>query len=235
MRTDSARLRYPLPDYCRGLAILLMFAFHGWYDLSVFGFVEMDFSSPFWRGLRGIIVSLFCLTAGASLYWAHHKGIRWRALGIRQGQLALGALLLTVFSLLAYPDAWIFFGILHFFVVSLLVSLPWVKAPVLATVAGFALIMAERLNMPGTDPWIHRALQPVLNLPDGSIDRMYLLPWLGVVWMGIGLGHMPWLKTPAHLPKLDWLQWMGQHPLSLYLIHQPILFGLAWLLYQTTA
>lgn len=236
LNPDSDR-RYPLPDILRGVAIVLMMLFHGWYDLSVFGFVSMDFQDPLVRGVRGIIVGLFCTMAGASLYWTHAREFRWHALLRRQSQLILAALLLSLFSLLAYPEAWIYFGILHFFVVALLISLPLVRWPLLAGVLGAALVLAERLGLPGSDPWLHDHLQPILGLPDGSIDRMYLLPWLGVVWIGIWLARMPLLQRPIPLAlhhHTRWLRWMGQRPLSLYLIHQPILFGLAALLWLLT-
>lgn len=228
---SGIRQRYPIPDLLRGLAIVLMFLFHGWYDLSVFNFVSMDFHDWRWRSFRAVIVGLFCLMAGASLYWSHHRGIRWRPLVIRQSQLAAGALILSIFSYFAYPDAWIFFGILHFFVVALLISLPLVRFPRAALLLGCAVIVAERLGLPGTDPWVHSLLQPLFGLPDVSIDRMYLLPWLGVVWIGIWLATQPVLALRWQPKRLHWLRWMGQHPLMLYLVHQPVLFGLAWLLY----
>lgn len=229
--SSAVNPRHPLPDYLRGLAIVLMILFHGWYDLSVFNFVSMDFNDWRWRSFRAVIVGLFCLMAGASLYWSHHQGVRWHSLAKRQAQLAGGAAILSVFSYFAYPEAWIFFGILHFFVVALLVSLPLVNWPRMALFLGILLIAAERVGMPYTDPWIHQWLQPLLGLPNVSIDRMYLLPWLGVVWIGIWLATQPVMRLPWRSEQLNWLQWMGQHPLSLYLIHQPILYGLAWLLY----
>lgn len=216
----------------RGSAILLMIFFHGWYDLSVFGFVTMSMQDPFWFSLRAIIVTLFCLTAGASLVWAHGQAIRWRSFGKRQLQLAGGALLVTAFSLLAYPAHWIYFGILHFFVIALLLTLPLLRWPKVSLMLGLGLVMAERLGLPFTDPWVVERLRPWLNLPAGTMDRMYLLPWLGVVWIGVWLGHQSWWRGPmGTFPGRSILIGMGQRPLLIYLIHQPILFGLAWLLY----
>lgn len=227
----SPPTRYPRPDVMRGSAILLMIFFHGWYDLSVFGFVTMSMANPVWYSLRAVIVSLFCLTAGASLVWAHSKGMRWRAYAKRQGQLALGALIVTVFSLVAYPTHWIYFGILHFFVLALFFSLPLLNFPRLSLILGVSLIAAERLGVPYTNPWAYDLLQPILNLPGGTMDRMYLLPWLGVVWVGIWLGHQPWLRGGLpDFPAKSLFIWLGQRPLVIYLVHQPVLFGLAWAL-----
>ncbi|WLD59581.1 DUF1624 domain-containing protein [Salinispirillum sp. LH 10-3-1] len=228
----AAPTRYPRPDVMRGSAILLMIFFHGWYDLSVFGFVAMSMADPVWYSLRAVIVSLFCLTAGASLVWAHGKRTRWSAYAKRQGQLAAGALIVTAFSLIAYPTHWIYFGILHFFVLALLISLPLLRLPRLSLVLGLLLIAAERFGVPYTDPWMYNVLQPMLNLPSGTMDRMYLLPWLGVVWVGVWLGHQPWLRQGMpEFPGRRTIVWLGQRPLMIYLVHQPVLYGLAWLLY----
>ncbi|MFC3853102.1 heparan-alpha-glucosaminide N-acetyltransferase [Salinispirillum marinum] len=230
--TSQHTARFERPDVLRGFAIVLMMFFHGWYDLSVFRFVDMSMKDPLWFSLRAVIVGLFCLTAGASLVWANGQHIHWPHWAKRQGQVALGALLVTAFSLFAYPDSWVYFGILHFFVVALTVSLPLLKHPRAALFLGLLLIVAERLNAPFTDPWVYDILQPLLNLPSGTLDRMYLLPWLGVVWLGIWLGHQPWLKgtVPVFYGKQT-LLWLGRRPLLVYLVHQPVLFGLAWLVY----
>lgn len=224
--------RFERPDVLRGFAIVLMMFFHGWYDLSVFRFVDMSMANPVWYSLRAVIVGLFCLTAGASLVWAHAQRIRWRHWAKRQSQIAFGALLVTAFSLFAYPDNWVYFGILHFFVVALTISLPLLKHPKAALLLGLLLIVAERFSAPFTEPWVYDIFQPLLNLPGGTLDRMYLLPWLGAVWLGIWLGHQPWLRgdVPEFFGKQK-LIWLGQRPLLVYLLHQPVLFGLAWLIY----
>ncbi len=225
--------RWQLPDALRGLAILLMVVFHGWYNLSVFRVVEMDFDALFWQSFRAVIVTLFCVTAGASMVWSfsrYNGAGRWLR---RQCQLIVAAAAITGFSLLAYPDAWVYFGILHFFVVAYLLSLPLVNHPRTAILLGALLIMAERAALPLTGPWVFETLQPLIDLPTATMDRMYLLPWLGVFWIGMGSASWPgWQARLPAFPGQPALRWLGQHPLTLYLAHQPVLFGLTALLFS---
>jgi uncharacterized membrane protein len=58
-----------------------------------------------------------------------------------------------------------------------------------------------------------------------------LLPWLGVVMIGIAVGH--WLSLQQFRPLRPlsritphWLIWMGRHSLLIYMVHQPVLIGL---------
>ncbi|MEO6024053.1 MAG: heparan-alpha-glucosaminide N-acetyltransferase domain-containing protein, partial [Burkholderiales bacterium] len=62
-------------------------------------------------------------------------------------------------------------------------------------------------------------------------DYVPLLPWFGMVLIGVAVGH--WIKARA--PFKDWrarslvtkaLVWGGRHSLILYLLHQPIFIGL---------
>ena len=65
-------------------------------------------------------------------------------------------------------------------------------------------------------------------------DYVPLFPWSGVLLLGLAAGH--WLiardfgalSPLAHAPRI--LQFLGRHSLVVYLVHQPILFGLLMLL-----
>ncbi len=74
-----------------------------------------------------------------------------------------------------------------------------------------------------------------------TLDWRPLLPWAGVVLIGLGLAR-------AALPRLAdwrWVSWRaarwpgrvfafaGRHSLAIYLVHQPILFGLLWAIAAT--
>ena len=72
------------------------------------------------------------------------------------------------------------------------------------------------------------------------LDYFPVIPRFGVVLLGIGVGNL--LYTDDRVPALfrqrpSWamptvgLQWLGQHSLVIYLLHQPILFGVLWVLY----
>ena len=61
---------------------------------------------------------------------------------------------------------------------------------------------------------------------------MPLAPWLGVVLIGVALGHAlvaNGFRTLAPLTAAPaWLMWLGRHSLAVYMVHQPVLLGLLW-------
>lgn len=225
-------------DSGRGLAIILMVVFHLGYDLSTFQFVSFDFNDAFWRGFRTLIIVLFFGVSGWTMTLRHSQPIHWPRFLKRFGQVASGALLISSVTLVLFPQQWIYFGILHFFALSMWVALPFRSRPYLALVTALTIILLDV-----TQPWFHftplyNALQPWLHLPNSTLDIARFTPWFAVVLLGIFFGHV----TPtAPLSNFIWrirrsdtsqtpqktslLQWAGKHPLSLYLIHQPILYG----------
>jgi len=64
-------------------------------------------------------------------------------------------------------------------------------------------------------------------------DYVPLFPWMGVLFLGIALGHLlvrsdfRAIAPLARLPR--GLAWLGRHSLAVYLLHQPVLFGVLWL------
>ena len=72
---------------------------------------------------------------------------------------------------------------------------------------------------------------------------MPIFPWLGVVLIGIGLATLwrqrgfalaPWLaRINESPPRL--LVFLGTWALTVYLVHQPLMLGLLWLVRRATA
>jgi uncharacterized membrane protein len=60
-----------------------------------------------------------------------------------------------------------------------------------------------------------------------------LAPWAGVVLVGIALGHAlarSGFRAVAPLATAPVaLRWLGRHSLPVYMVHQPILLGVLWL------
>jgi uncharacterized membrane protein len=70
-----------------------------------------------------------------------------------------------------------------------------------------------------------------------TLDWRPLTPWAGVALVGLGAARLPgvlaWLMRPdrwrARSAPMRGLAFAGRHSLFVYLVHQPILIGLVWL------
>lgn len=231
--THTRRVRLISIDQMRALALVLMAVFHFGYDLSVFGYLNFDAKAPFWAVFRSIIVTLFFLSVGASMALANANGIRWRAFWMRELRIVAGALTFTIATWMLYPDSWIWFGVLHFIAVASLLALPQVHTPRLALITGVAILALFNLTDWFNLAPVYQALRDPLNLPDRTMDLTRLIPWLGMVYIGIYLGHRRFfgLNRLPFLPTAGPFLWLSRHSLGFYMIHQIPLYGLAWLIY----
>lgn len=208
-------------DIIRGFTIILMIFFHFSFDLNNFGFLHFDIlNSPFWYALPRVIVFLFLLAVGMSLTLAHGKQINWPSFWIRFLKIAAFALLISIVTRLLFPDNWIYFGTLHAIALISLFSLPFLKRPRLAFAVALLLFIPS-LFFDFNLPWF--------QLPHQSWDYISPFPWLGASLMGIFAVHkgMHLISLPDNA-KINALNFLGRHSLFIYLIHQPILFGLVY-------
>ncbi len=240
----SANARLQSVDLLRGLAVALMIGFHFSYDLAHFGFARFDFyRDPFWLHARTLILSTFLLTAGISLTLATRSGVRWRPYLRRLGWIAGCAALISLASHLMFGPRWIFFGVLHFIAVASLIGLPFVRAPRLALAAGLALLVfGNSFVHPVFDRPVLQWIGLMTRKPPTE-DYVPLLPWFGVVLVGVFLGDRLWARAPSarlarwrsDRPTARLLACAGRHSLPIYMLHQPLLIGALWLVKRTLA
>ncbi|MGZ8251919.1 MAG: DUF1624 domain-containing protein [Methylophilaceae bacterium] len=228
--TSASQARYPAIDALRGAAIVLMIAYHFCFDLNQYHHIHQDFyQAPFWLGARAFIVTLFLLIAGISLSLsAQNEGGQSRLK--RLLKLAACAALVTLGSMLMFPQSYIFFGVLHFILVASLIGLLMLRCYWLNLVLGIIILLVGLyFAHPVFDqPW----LQWVGLMTHKPITEDYvpLLPWLGVVLLGIFTGknllaRPAWLKYNTRGQPMRGLTWLGKRSLLIYMIHQPILLA----------
>ncbi len=227
---QEAGARVPAVDALRGLAVLAMIAFHFCFDLAYFRFAGWDFyRDPFWLHARTAILSSFLLLAGASLVLAQRTQQGRDRFRRHVLQVAACALLVSVGSYLVFPRSYIWFGVLHAIAVSLLLIRPLAARPAIALALGIAVIAAGVVY---TDPVFASRYWGWLGFAPGkpiTEDYVPLFPWTGVMLLGIPLGHalvrnrFRAIAPLARLPRP--VLWLGRHSLLVYLVHQPLLFG----------
>jgi uncharacterized membrane protein len=229
-------------DLGRGLAIAGMVAYHLGWDLADFHLVSPDL--PFTPGMRllsHVVASVFLGLVGASLALAHAHGFNQRAFWRRFGIVAGAAALVTAGSLVFAPGEGIFFGILHCIAAASLVAAPFVTWPARASLAAGLAAIAAPFAVHSSlfdPPWL-LWLGLGEALPN-TLDWYPLLPWAGVVFLGLSLarapGVMPRLTSPERWrtgsSPARAICFAGRHSLLFYLLHQPIFLGL---LYALTA
>jgi uncharacterized membrane protein len=211
-----------------------MIVYHFAWDLGELRLVATDIREiPAWNLFARAIAASFLFLAGMGLVLAHGRGLRARAFLRRLAMVGGAALAVTAGTYLAFPDAYIFFGILHCMAAASVLALPFIRARVALTLVAAALCLAlpHLVGAPGLTSHGFAFLGLSTRVPNTN-DFVPIFPWLGFVLLGIGGMRLcrPLLEAlperaggfPAPLRALAWA---GRHSLVIYLLHQPIIFG----------
>lgn len=221
-------------DVVRGLAIVAMIAYHFAFDLRYFGVTHSDFEhARFWLAARATILSTFLATVGVSLALAGAARVTLARHLARVARIAVCALGVTLASFALFPQSFIYFGVLHAIAVIAIVAWPLRDKPGVATMLGVAIVVAGlALAHPAFDAPAWSWIGLMTHKPRTE-DYVPLLPWSGVTLIGIGLGHALRRRRFAPLDSLPRapraLAWLGRHSLAIYMLHQPVLIGVLWL------
>jgi uncharacterized membrane protein len=232
-------------DLFRGCAILFMIILHLFWDLDYFGILPLNKNL---YSLNLIVPIMFFLLVGIcqavnnNKYQQHPKKMYLRTIQRGLWVLNLG-MLFTLLTTIVLPDRPIMFGVLHCIGCCIILSIPFIKFKaagnaVLATsiiIAGIFIgtyFTVENPNILQLATGIHES-----NIGQHTIDYFPLLPWLGVCILGIALGNILYKDNKRRFPLPDLSKhkptklfaWLGQHSLTIYLLHQPIIAGLLFL------
>ena len=229
---NMMKKRFDILDAWRSLAIVLMVTYHFLYDLALFGVItwEQMFSAPL-NILQKFICCSFIFLAGASA--------RFSRSNLRHGLVVLAAHILVVIGAMVGGQT-IRFGVLallgsgmviYHFVGKYLQRIPGL---LLAAVSGALYFL--------TDIWTNsiavsaKWLYPLgLTYPGfSSADYFPLMPWLFLFLIGTAFGG--WCLRSREHPLLTAslpapLTWLGRHSLLIYVLHQPVLFGISMLIW----
>lgn len=221
-------------DALRGLAVIAMVAFHFTFDLANFRVVAADFyRDPFWLHARTAILSSFLLLAGVSLVLAQRTARGRAGFWRHVATIAACALLVSAGSHVAFPQSYIWFGVLHMIALTLVLVRPLAAYPWAALLLGAAVIVAgNAFAAPAFDgqPW---GFVGFATVKPRTEDYVPLFPWAGVVLIGIAAGHAlirSGFRAVAVFGRAPrFVRWLGRHSLAVYMVHQPVLFGAVWL------
>lgn len=234
-------------DAGRGAALLLMLLYHGLYNLKHFGnYPGLPLDNLFWHLFQRGTASFFILLLGVSLGLSRDRARGGTAGGaglfpkyLKRGLYIFAwGLVITLVTRPLLGEGYIVFGILHLAGLSVILAYPFLARPYLGLPAGILLIAAGPLasNTRVGFPWLlWLGLRPEAFY---TADYFPLVPWFGLVLLGIAGGRALYpghsrgfpLGDRSHLAPVRGLCFLGRNSLLFYLLHQPLLLGLFYLL-----
>ena len=225
--------RIQIIDALRGLAVVLMVIHHLLYNLVEFlDAPEWLFTNPVFDVLHYIFAGLFISLSGISSRFSRGN--------IKRGliTLAFAAAISVVTYLMDMP---IWFGVLHLLGFSMLFFgftrkfwdlIPRKASPALFIALIVACSLAASYAKPVVDGPLARIVVSVLGWPQQgfvSYDYFPILPWLFVFLLGTWAGiYIAERKLPARFYEFEapFFPKVGRKALLIYILHQPVLYGL---------
>ena len=215
---EQAKQRIELMDAARGLSLCLMVIHHFLYDLVVFaGAPTQLFWNPVFNTLHYFFAGLL------------RRGLRALAvaLGITAATYFMG--MTVVFGVLhLLGTCMLLYGLTQRFFTALNGRVPWL-VPVLCAAGVLATArLADGLPTETPHLWILGLVTPEFH----SSDYFPLLPWLFVFLLGAWAGkYVRERRLPAwfYEAKAPLLAAVGRRSLLVYVVHQPVLYGLTML------
>ncbi|MEW6748283.1 MAG: heparan-alpha-glucosaminide N-acetyltransferase [Candidatus Micrarchaeota archaeon] len=219
-------MRVALVDGMRGMAILMMVAYHVVFDIDYLGLADIDLQ---WLPIllfQRATGSLFILVAGISMTLSESRDNGYTHHAKRAGFLGLVALAITIATWVYPHEGFITFGIMHFLAAATMIAPFFFRFGKLnVALALLAILLGLALNSMRTES--HLLFPLGLPYPEYSaLDYYPLLPWFGIILLGICAGQALFVdkKLDARIPR--WLSFLGRNSLVVYLIHQPVLIGI---------
>lgn len=238
-----------LLDEIRGFAILCMVLYHTVYDLLLLFPIEFPFfHSCFMNAVRDLFAGIFIFISGTACRFSRNN--------LKRGLLCLGfGMIMTLATWLILPEQLIVFGILHMLGCSMILF--WLFRPLLDRIPKIPLLLLLGLLFLITIPLdsgflgisglaeFHLPLQiyrtnwlspiGIYNRNFVSTDYFPLFPWTFLFLAGTVVGI--WIKKGAfpdsfYRQHSRFLSLIGRNTIGIYLLHQPVIFGLLYFLRQ---
>lgn len=250
---SKIKVRYPKLDMIRGLCLISMILYHTVWDLVYI----YEFNWAWYRSVGAfvwqqsicwtfILLAGFCLPLGTQ--------------PIRRGAIVFGGgALITAVTLILMPGQRIVFGVLTLLGSSMILVGVFDKAlrkmmmkiPAVLGMIGSFLLFAFTYSV--NDKFVgffgvklielprmlyRNYFTTFLGFPKGgffSTDYFSIVPWIFLFLTGY-FAHFMVMNTGAcdFLKKgnCQFFSWMGRHSLLIYMLHQPVIYGILWVVFK---
>lgn len=226
-KNPSSSIRFWQVDALRGFAVVLMLAYHVFFDLNYLKIVPVPLHEFPFIALQRTTAVLFLTLVGVSFALSRHS---WEKTASRFAFLASIAMLITAVTWVFPHDGFVLFGIIHLIALSVLLGGLFLRFDWLNLFFGLGLLSFGTLfAVPRLDvPWLLWLGFPPVGF--FTLDYYPLIPWFGLVLIGIFVGKKIKNRLERHdrqmLPLERFFCYLGKNALLIYLIHQPVLVGL---------
>jgi len=245
----APKKRYTVLDCLRGLSLVNMVIYHTVWDLvRIFGVRAPWFNSDIAFIWQQSICWTFILLSGFCWDFGRKK--------IRRGLLLLlCSAIISVITIAFMPQNPIMFGVLNIIGSGMLIMIPIEKHlknlnPYIFAALSFCLFILTRNTGSG---WLGFGDWNILKLPDflyantitayigfrpaGFVSRDYfpLIPWLFMYLTGYYI-HLIFVRKNLlrHLSsfRIKPLEFIGRHTLIIYMVHQPVIYAVLYLIFE---
>lgn len=212
-------------DIMRTFTMLLMVAYHIMYDLNNFAGLKISYDKPPLSIIGKLSALIFIFLSGISSGLSSKSHIR--------GITVFGCgMLVTLVTFVIFREGFVVFGILHLLGACMILSVPMRKASILFL--GFLTVISAAagwfFNSLTVETWALLPLGVTFN-SFYSIDYYPLFPYISVFIIGVIYYKIFYRdrKSIFNLkPKNDIIERLSRNSLIIYLLHQPIILGIIY-------
>ncbi|MBN2603931.1 MAG: DUF1624 domain-containing protein [Candidatus Thermoplasmatota archaeon] len=243
MPTDKNR--YWEIDLIRGLAVILMIVFHIFFDLDYYNLFSIDFNYLPIKIFQYSVAIIFLALVGISLTLSYNKKESIISKEKKNKKFIFHGLKIFSIGLLitavtwVYPnDGYIIFGVLHCIGISIIMAIPFLKYQKISLFIGIIFVFFGIFLRTITVNFDYLLWLGLRSDQFYTLDYFPLLPWFGVVLIGIFLGNLFYpegkrrfnIRNYSKSNFIHIIELIGRKSLIIYLLHQPIIVGTILLL-----
>ncbi len=238
LKVKSKNNRIVILDIWRGLAIIGVVIYHFAFDLRLLEFIQTDVTQHLpWVVFARVLAGSFLMLTGISLVLAHGEGVRWRVFFLRVFIISGAALLISIATFFAYPDMFVYFGILHAIALFSILALPFLIVPLWLVSISAVLVLS--LPFVYSNPFFNDKIFSWIGFwqtPPFTADLVPIFPAFGATLLGVFFARTilkyNLFKNISNISfKGVWVRFLkfaSKWSLLIYLVHQPILLAILY-------
>ncbi|MDD5416937.1 MAG: heparan-alpha-glucosaminide N-acetyltransferase [Candidatus Aenigmarchaeota archaeon] len=239
-------MRFWEVDFARGTAVILMVLFNWSFALKYLNILSITDSWIFWEIFPRFIASMFIFIVGVSLVLSYNYTANFHLSykkNIKRGLKIFGlGLLITLVTWLFIPQDFIFFGILHLIGFSVIFATPFLKFKKINLYLSLITIIAGVLLSRFSFNFSWLSWLGFIPKVFSTLDYFPVLPWFGFVLLGIYFGNTLYKHNKRKFKIQDYsnarfvkfVNFLGKNSLTIYLLHQPLLILILFILGYNT-